>query len=69
MVTAKSNPPTTYYGDYALPEYDSFWHDFQALNPKNELLPDLNITYEEELEDGAYRVAHLVAEHSLLTSN
>ena len=73
MVSAKSNPPATYYADYVLPDeverVDSFWHDFQALNPTNELIPDLNITYEEELEDGAYRVVHLVAEHSLLTSN
>ena len=58
IVCGKSNTRAT-PADYALPEevehVNMFWHDFEALNQNNELVPNLNITYKEKLDDGAYR--------------
>ena len=47
------------YKDYVLPKEveraDPFWRDFELLNPIKDFVPEVNITYEEELDDGAYR--------------
>ena len=33
----------------------SFWQNFKALNTNHDLVPKMNITFEEELDHGAYR--------------
>ena len=55
VVTGNNSSSVTYVLPEEVERVDSFWRDFELLNPNNELVPEMNITYEEELDDGAYR--------------